>query len=155
MLGAIPNPKKTLEIDFNVEQIISTILFIPLKDTKYSFISKNDVFKTFRFAALEFLSLGVFVDISVSSITDTKSKIEIEVSRKVGAFDQSYEVTKANEHIARIATLISECLILTPVEIKDLEEKNKVLLAEKKGCGTKTAVVLLITLGSIISLFFQ
>ena len=90
MLGAIPNPKKTLEIDFNVEQIISTILFIPLKDTKYSFISKNDVFKTFRFAALEFLSLGVFVDISVSSITDTKSKIEIEVSRKVGAFDQSY-----------------------------------------------------------------
>ena len=32
MIGAIPNPKKTLEIDFSVEQITSTIIFIPLKD---------------------------------------------------------------------------------------------------------------------------
>ena len=49
MIGAIPNPKKTLEIDFSVEQITSTIIFIPLKDNKYKFTSKNDILKTFRF----------------------------------------------------------------------------------------------------------
>ena len=74
---------------------------------------------------MEFLSLGVYIDISVSvsvsSISDTKCKIEIEVSRKIGAFDQSYEVSKANDHIANIATLMSECVVLTPTEIKDLE----------------------------------
>ena len=75
MIGAIPNPKKTLEIDFSVEQITSTIIFIPLKDNKYKFTSKNDILKTFRFEAMEFLSLGVYIDISVSSISDTKCKI--------------------------------------------------------------------------------
>ena len=153
MLGAIPNPKKTLEIDFNIEQLSNAIILIPLKDSKYKFTSKNDVLKTFRFEALEFLSLGVYIDISVSSISDTKSKIEIEVSRKLGAFDQAVEVSKANDHIANIATLMSECLVLKPEEITDLENKNKAL-AEKKGCGKSTAVLTLIVIGSAVALIF-
>ncbi len=147
MLGAIPNPKKTLEIDFSVEQLSNAIILIPLKDSKYKFTSKNEVLRTFRFEALEFLSLGVYIDISVSSVTDTKSKIEIEVSRKIGAFDQAVEVSKANDHIANISTLMSECLVLKPEEIRDLEDKNKAL-AEKKGCGKPVAVLALIVIGS-------
>ena len=153
MLGAIPNPKKTLEIDFSVEQITSTIIFIPLKDNKYKFTSKNDILKTFRFEAMEFLSLGVYIDISVSSISDTKCKIEIEVSRKIGAFDQSYEVSKANDHIANIATLMSECVVLTPTEIKDLEEKKNAVV-EKKGCGKTAAIFLFITIGTAAAILF-
>jgi hypothetical protein len=153
MLGAIPNPKKTLEIDFNVEQITSTIIFIPLKDSTYSFTSKNDVLKTFRFEAMEFLSLGVYIDISISSISETKSKIEIEVSRKIGAFDQSFEVSKANDHIAKIATLMSQCLVLTPSEIKALEEKKKAVV-ENKGCGKTAAIFLCITIGTAAAILF-
>jgi hypothetical protein len=153
MIGAIPNPKKTLEIDFSVEQITSTIIFIPLKDNKYKFTSKNDILKTFRFEAMEFLSLGVYIDISVSSISDTKCKIEIEVSRKIGAFDQSYEVSKANDHIANIATLMSECVVLTPTEIKDLEEKKKAVV-ETKGCGKTAAIFLFITIGTAAAILF-
>ncbi len=153
MLGAIPNPKKTLEIDFNVEQLCNAIILIPLKDSKYKFTSKNDILKTFRFEALEFLSLGVYIDISVSSVSDTKSKIEIEVSRRLGAFDQAVEVSKANDHIANIATLMSECLVLKPEEIRDLEEKNKAL-AEKKGCGKTAAFLALIVISSAAALIF-
>ena len=153
MIGAIPNPKKTLEIDFSVEQITSTIIFITLKDNKYKFTSKNDILKTFRFEAMEFLSLGVYIDISVSSISDTKCKIEIEVSRKIGAFDQSYEVSKANDHIANIATLMSECVVLTPTEIKDLEEKKNAVV-EKKGCGKTAAIFLFITIGTAAAILF-
>ena len=153
MIGAIPNPKKTLEIDFSVEQITSTIIFIPLKDKKYKFTSKNDILKTFRFEAMEFLSLGVYIDISVSSISDTKCKIEIEVSRKIGAFDQSYEVSKANDHIANIATLMSECVVLTPTEIKDLEEKKNTVV-EKKGGGKTAAIFLFITIGTAAAILF-
>lgn len=76
------------------------------------FTSKNDVLKTFRFEATELLSFGVYIDISISSISDTKSKIEIEISRKIGAFDQSYEIANANDHITKITTILSECLVL-------------------------------------------
>jgi hypothetical protein len=43
MLGAIPNPKKTLAIDFSIEKIKSTIEFIPLLNSKYKFSSKNEI----------------------------------------------------------------------------------------------------------------
>ena len=132
---------------------MNTIIFIPLKDNKYKFTSKNDILKTFRFEAMEFLSLGVYIDISVSSISDTKCKIEIEVSRKIGAFDQSYEVSKANDHIANIATLMSECVVLTPTEIKDLEEKKNAVV-EKKGCGKTAAIFLFITIGTAAAILF-
>jgi hypothetical protein len=124
MIGAIPNPKKAFEVDFSAEQIISTILYIPLKDPNYSFTSKNDIFKTFRFEATEFLSVGVFIDVSISSLSDSKCKIEIEISRKVGAFDKSYEVSQANEHLNKIANLISECIYIKPEDVALLEEKN-------------------------------
>lgn len=153
MLGAIPNPKKTLEIEFSVEQLSNAIILIPLKDSKYKFTSKNEVLKTFRFEALEFVSLGVYIDISVSSVSDTKSKIEIEVSRKIGAFDQAVEVSKANDHIAKIATLMSECLVLKPEEISELEEKNKAM-ANNKGCGKTAAVLAFIMICSTAALIF-
>jgi hypothetical protein len=102
---------------------------------------------------MEFLSLGVYIDISVSSISDTKCKIEIEVSRKIGAFDQSYELSKANDHIANIATLMSECVVLTPTEIKDLEEKKNAVV-EKKGCGKTAAIFLFITIGTAAAILF-
>ncbi len=154
MIGAIPNPKKTFEVDFNIEKLTSTIEFIPLKNNKYKFTSKNEILKTYRFEALEFLSLGVYIDISIGFISDTKTKIEIEVSRKIGAFDQSHEVKKANDHIALIATLISECIVLTPQGIKDLEEQKATKANnEKKGCGQTAAVILLIVIGSLLSIF--
>jgi hypothetical protein len=140
MLGAIPNPKKSFDVDYNCQKIIDTIQYIPLKNSKYKFTSKNDVLKTYRFEALEFLSLGVFIDISISSISESKSKIEIEVSRKVGAFDQSFEVSKANDHISVIATLISECITLLPEEIMLLEEKKE-NISENKGCGKPAAIL--------------
>lgn len=153
MIGVIPNPKKSFELDFSTEQVLNTILFIPLKNSKYKFTSKNDVFKTVRFEATEFLSLGVFIDVNVSSISDTKCKIEIEISRKLGSFDKSFEVQKANEHLNKIATLISECITLTPEEV-ELLEKNKKAVSEKKGCGKPAAVFVIITIVTAASLLF-
>lgn len=151
MLGAIPNPKKSLDIDFSLEQVFNAIMLIPLKNTKYKFNSKNDVLKTFRFEAYELLSLGVYIDISISAISDTKSKVEIEVSRKIGAFDQTYEITNANEHIVKITTTLSECLVLKPEDVKQLEDNNKAL-ASKKGCGKTAAVFVCMSIGIAVAL---
>lgn len=149
MLGAIPNPKKSFDVDFDSQKIIETIQYIALINKTYKFTSKNEVLKTFRFEALEFLSLGVYVDVSVSSLTETKSKIEIEVSRKIGAFDQSFEVSKANDHISRMANLISECMILTPSQINELELKKKPIPAENKAQSKTTMILITLFLGNL------
>jgi hypothetical protein len=148
MIGAVPNPKKTLEIDFSIDQIKKTIIFIPLKNTKYKLFQKNEILNQYTFEALEFLSLGVYIDINLSAISDTKSKVDIEVRRKVGAFDKSHEVTAANEHIQKLINAISECLILTDEQIIELEKKNETIAQNKnKGCS----VVILALIGSLLA----
>lgn len=133
MLGAIPNPKKSLVIDFTITAVKSTIEFIPLLNSKYKFSNKNEVLNSYTFEALEFLSLGIFADISLSKLDESRTEITIEIRRKIGAFDQAHEVSKANDHIAALFELISNCIVLSEAEIKDLETK-KSTTPEKKGC---------------------
>lgn len=112
MIGAIPNPKKSFDIDFDSKEVFDKIKYLHFF-TKFSFNSKNEVLKTYRFESSEFLSFGVWVDISISSIGEGKSKIEIEVLRKIGAFDKSYEVSEAGRHIVELSEGISQCIVLT------------------------------------------
>lgn len=145
MLGAISNPKKSLVIDFSIEKLKSTVEFIPLLNSKYKFNSKNEVFNSYTFEALEFLSLGVFADISFSIQDESRTEITIEIRRKIGAFDQAHEVSKANDHISVLFELISKCIVLTETEIKELETKKN-SAPEKKGC----MVAVLLTIGSLL-----
>jgi hypothetical protein len=146
MLGALPNPKKNITIDFPIRKLKDTILFIPLtKDKKYKFTSKNDVLNLYTFEATEFLSLGVYIDISLSEVSEKKTSIEIEVRRKVGAFDQAHEVSNANQHITKILELISLCVNLTDEKIAKLKESANSSNSKqnKKGCS----VLILFLLG--------
>ena len=151
MLGAIPNPKKSFDVDFSSQKIIDTIPYIPLVNNKYKFTSKNDVLKTYRFEALEFLSLGIYVDISISTISDSRSKIEIEVSRKIGAFDQSFEVVeykyKEGRYLDILNTGDSRCVLCTdnvaisktkdhkPNAIEEFEHEGDVYIKFKPSDG--------------------
>jgi hypothetical protein len=147
MLGAIPNPKKNITIDFPIKKLKDTILFIPLtKDKKYKFTSKNDILNVYTFEATEFLSLGVYIDISLSEVSENRTSIEIEVRRKVGAFDQAHEVSNANQHITKILELISLCVNLTDEKIAKLNENvtSSSTNQNNKGCS----VLILLILGS-------
>jgi hypothetical protein len=121
MIGAIPNPKKSFDIDFNSKEVFEKTQYLPLI-TKFKFHSKNEVLKTYRFESLEFLSFGVWVDISISSITEEKSKVEIEILRKIGAFDKSYEVSEAGRHIVELSEGITKCIVLTPEQIETIQK---------------------------------
>jgi hypothetical protein len=145
MLGAIPNPKKSLVIDFSIDKLKSTVEFIPLLNNKYKLTSKNEVLNTFTFEALEFLSLGVYADISFSRQDESRTELTIEIRRKVGAFDQAHEVSKANDHIAALFDLISRCVVLTEAQITELETRKQ-NTPQKKGC----MVAILITVGSLV-----
>lgn len=158
MIGAVPNPKKNITVDFNIDFVKSRLIFIPnSKDSKYSLTSKNEILNHFVFEATEFLSLGVYIDITLSKLSDTQTSIEIEVRRKVGAFDQSHEVTKANDHIAKILELLSKCLALTDEKIQkhnEIMEEAKSKLPEKKGCMVTILIIVGgLGLGSILMSF--
>lgn len=151
MIGAIPNPKKSFDIDFDSKGVFEKIQYLPLI-TKFKFNSKNEVLKTYTFESFEFLSFGVYVDVSISSITEGKTKIEIEIRRKIGAFDKSYEVSEAGRHIVEISEGISKCIVLSAEQIeilqKGIEETQNLKIAnsDKKWYKKKRYWVLIILL---------
>lgn len=131
---AIPNPKKTTQVDFPIERVKLSVLNISLENDKYKFSKSNEIFNQYTYEAFEFLSLGVYIDINLNKITDEKTEITVEIRRKLGTFNQSYEVTRANNHLDKIFNIIANLTIKNPQEIaeqninhtnKDSEPKNK------------------------------
>jgi len=121
MNNAIPNPKKSFQLDFPQDKIFKSLDNIPTLNRKYTIVNKDEILKIMRLDSLEFLSLGVYVDITLSSISDERTNVDIEVLRKIGAFDQSFEVQKANQHIQTVASLISQSLTLTPDQLDSIK----------------------------------
>jgi hypothetical protein len=110
MYGAISNPTKSFQVSFPLEYTYHACQHIYLFNRKYHFQKRNDVLTMVTFGAFEFLDLGAFIDIQCSPIDDNKTQINIEVRRKIGSFDQSYEVTNANRHLQNVMELISTSL---------------------------------------------
>jgi hypothetical protein len=123
MIGVIPNPKKSFQIDKSINEIYLAIEHLPLFSQKYKIFKSNKTLNLFTFEATELLSLGVYIDINCSSLTESKTEITIEVRRKVGTFNQSHEVTLANTHIVKITDLIAESV--------GTDEQERILKAEK------------------------
>ena len=59
---AIPNPKKSTIVDFPIDRIKLSVQNLGLVNSKYKFTKSNEIFNQYTFEALEFLSLGVFID---------------------------------------------------------------------------------------------
>jgi hypothetical protein len=110
MIGSIPNPKKSFQVDKTVNEVSLAIEHIPLFSTKYKPFKSNKTLNLYTFEATELLSLGVYIDINCSSHSDNKTDITIEIRRKVGTFNQAHEVTLANSHIAKITDLVAESI---------------------------------------------
>ena len=135
-LFAIPNPQKKLIIDFSIEQVKHGVSHLHLVNSNYKLSKTNEVFNQYTFEALEFLSLGVFIDINLSSISEKKTEISIEVRRKVGTFNQSHEVTNANNHIQTIIEMLSKSILFTDEQIKELQLNFKENKGEKLSIKT-------------------
>ena len=107
----IPNPKKNITIDFTVAEIKSALTKVPAYFVnKFTLEKRNDMLNMYTFGTLEFLSLGVYIDINLNSLLENKTEIIIEVRRKIGAFDKMIEVQKANKHIETLFNGISVLL---------------------------------------------
>jgi hypothetical protein len=147
---AIPNPKKILTIDFSIEQVKKGVNNLYLIDNKYKLFNSNDLFNQYTFDLLEFLSLGVYIDINLSRISENKTEITIEVRRKIGTFDQSHEVTKANNHIQLTIDLLSKSMVLNDEQIVELKQSTNIeVVASKNKIGT-TQIFLIVIISLLV-----
>jgi hypothetical protein len=116
MIGAIPNPKKTFQIDRRAEDVNTALENLNLYTKVYKLNKANPLLKLYTFEATETLSLGVYIDITFAKISDTTTDVTIEVRRKIGSFDKSYEVSNANTHISSLSELLTTSLTNDPTE---------------------------------------
>lgn len=119
--NSIPNPKKSIQIDFPIEKVKQSVKNISLINKKYKVFNFNEVINQYSYESYEFLSFGVYLDIHLNSINENKTEINIEIRRKIGSFDKSHEITNANEHIAKTLNAISVLLTKSPEEINSLQ----------------------------------
>ena len=111
-MSMIPNPKKNVVVDFTMAEIKSCLDKFPTQfKSKYVLVQKNDLLNQYTFSALDFLSLGVYIDINLNFISEIKTDIIVEIRRKIGATDEWVDVQKANNHIQSFFT---ELLYLPP-----------------------------------------
>ncbi|MEY8758141.1 TM2 domain-containing protein [Chryseobacterium tongliaoense] len=132
---AIPNPKKTLSVDFPIERVRESVRNIYLLNPQYKFSSSNEIFNQYTYESYEFMSLGVYIDINLNSISDNKTEITVEIRRKSGTFNESYEVTHANNHISNIINYIAQLTILSSDDLIKLKSQQIQIVNAKAGGG--------------------
>jgi hypothetical protein len=148
MYGAIPNPKKTVTVNFPIEQVKIAARNIDKVMQFCHFIEKNDMFASYKFSRSEFLSMGAFINIHLDSISENKTQVDIEISRKLGAFDEWVEVTKANRHLEETINAMSSIIqngvpkAEPIVEAENLEPMSK----------SKAIATLVLAFGALIGL---
>lgn len=124
MIGAIANPTKKVTIDFPISQVKDAVSKIPSVYTRYRMDKTNPMFNQYTLSALEFLSMGVFIDINLTEIGPNRTEINIEVRRKMGAFDTWVEVQNANEHIQKIVDALGKLISNPNVTVEPQKEES-------------------------------
>ena len=121
---AIPNPKKNLSVDLQIEKVRESVKNISLLNSKYKLQSSNEIFNQYTYESYEFMSLGVYIDINLNSISEFKTEITVEIRRKLGTFNESHEVTHANNHIVNIINYIAKLTVMHSDDIIKLKSQQ-------------------------------
>jgi hypothetical protein len=152
MITSIPNPKKDFQVNFSNEEVQKVLSKLPQfmqhqKFGSYTFESYDPIIGELIMTKTEFMSLGVKIVISSHEIGEGKSKIQMEVQRVIGSFDQSYEVTKANEHLNSVTKAISQFLQNPGI---DLTSSNENVQDNGEKSSQTSAIVGAIVLGLLV-----
>lgn len=111
MIGAIPNPTKTVQVNYPFETCESLMnnfnsILNKYQMKGYELETIDSVLNTWIYKKSELLSFGVKILISLQPNGD-KTQFNIEVQREIGAFDRPHEVTFANNYINDLMRAIS------------------------------------------------
>lgn len=144
MINTIPNPTRVVTVPFSTEDVKTALSNLPnylnqLGIDGYSLENYDIVLSELRLKKSEFLSVGSRIIINTEYINDTNTKINVEIQRVIGVFDQRHEVSLAGKHINEIINVLSS-LLQNPN--MDLEHESLTFIKEQKkeGCYIATNV---------------
>ena len=115
MIGITSNPKKEITIPYNISEVKKSLgdlqtYLIKVGAENYKQESYNELVGELRLSTFEFLSFGVYIIFNVKKIDETQTTVNIEVQRKVGAFDATHEVGLANRHLNYLTDVLYSLL---------------------------------------------
>jgi len=155
MRNAIPNPTRKVTVNFSIDKVKQAIKDYPLFKQKktYRMFETHETMNFFILETLEFLSLGVYIDVNLNEVSETKTEIAVEVRRKLGAFDEWYEVQYAGDHINNLITGLGQ-LLEKPNLGETLRAQNVEKEAQLEAEKGKTPVGLAVFVGLAVGFLF-
>lgn len=127
MADTSAHPKKTVLIERPSFEVNEAIAFIPALSRKYKITKANPSLQAYTLSGAELSNTGAYIDIHCTSVSAASTGITLEVRRKKGEFENSTEVSMANQHIDTVLNLLSDGLALEPSKKSRLlsEQANK------------------------------
>lgn len=147
--GIIPNPQKTLTINFSIERIKEALRLCHwyLEDIKNDKCKYDDILNIYTLSFSETLSLGSNMVISLNAVEPQKTIINIEMQRVCGSYNSSVEVDYANRQINLLCETISKILGMRTEDIDKLKSGNlHITPSEKKSSKMPIGCIIIITI---------
>jgi hypothetical protein len=152
MIGAIPNPTKSIVIDFPIQSVKDSIVHVPTALKFTHFRESNEMFNTYTFARSEFLSFGALINVNLTEISENKTQINIEIARQLGAFDNWVEVQKANEHVTGFINALAHIIANGVSEMPNQGDGGAVTFLKVIGYGVLGLFLGVLILSIILNL---
>ncbi len=147
------NPKKEFVVNYDEAKVREAILKLNATESNYYVLVKDDkILNEIRIHQKgQFLDVGYHVDFTLTKVSDTETKVVVEVSRNLGTINTAAEVSIANNSLKSVTSKFSSFL---SGDVDPVTGKAKV---PQQGCMLVFLIMVSGIAGSaygIIKLFF-
>ena len=126
-LFAVVIPQKEITIDFSIQDIKIAILKLPKMLDNCKIINQNDILNRYDMRFTSFMSLGNKLSVTLTQLSENKTKITVDTTRMSGTFNESHEVTSADTDYTKMTDSLSKLLSnpnITDDEMKSNSDNN-------------------------------
>ena len=126
-LFAVVIPQKEITIDFSIQDIKIAILKLPKMLDNCKIINQNDILNRYDMQFTSFMSLGNKLSVTLTQLSENKTKITVDTTRMSGTFKESHEVTSADTDYTKMTDSLSKLLSnpnITDDEMKSNSDNN-------------------------------
>lgn len=142
------NPKKEFVVNYDESQVREAILKLNTSEPDYYVLVKDDkVLNEIRIHQKgQFLDVGYHVDFTLTKVSETETKVVVEVSRNLGTINTASEVSIANNSLKSVTSKFSSFLS------GDVDPKTGKANIPAQGCLVLSIVMLSGIAGSVFAI---
>lgn len=112
-------PQKELVVDFPIDVVKTAVSKLPKMLDTCTLLQQDDVIKKYDLQFTSFASAGNKLSVHLVEINENKTKIVTDTTRIIGTYNQSHEVTAANNDYNKMTQALSK--LLTNPNINETE----------------------------------